>query len=93
MDDTNPEYLIATGFCRNGPTIGNQINEKNRVDEIDDMTSTTSSVFLGLTIGCARCHDHKYEPISQRDYYRMFAVFNDLKKANDEKILHVRRFG
>ncbi len=90
LDDTNPENLIALGFCRNGPTIGNQINEKNRVDEIDDIVSTTSNVFLGLTVGCARCHNHKYEPISQRDYYRMFAVFNDIEKRNDEEIMHVR---
>ncbi len=90
LDDSNPENLIALGFCRNGPTIGNQINEKNRVDEIDDVVSTTSNVFLGLTIGCARCHDHKYEPISQRDYYRMFAIFNNIEKRADEDIMHVR---
>ncbi len=46
-------------------------------------------MFLGLTIGCARCHDHKYEPITQRDYYRMFAVFNDAKKDNDGDIMHL----
>ncbi|HEY2761262.1 MAG TPA: PSD1 and planctomycete cytochrome C domain-containing protein, partial [Pirellulales bacterium] len=89
LKDARPEQLIATGFCRNGPTIGNQINEKNRVDEIDDVTSTTASVFLGMTLGCARCHDHKYEPITQRDYYRMFAVFDNLKKSGDQEILHI----
>jgi hypothetical protein len=90
LDDTNPENLVALGFCRNQQTVGNQINEKNRTDEIDDIVSTTSSVFLGLSVGCARCHDHKYEPITQIEYYRMFAVFNGLDKRNDQAIMHVR---
>ncbi|HEY6404052.1 MAG TPA: DUF1549 domain-containing protein, partial [Blastocatellia bacterium] len=70
----SPEALIATGFVRNGPTVDNADNEETRMDELDDMVTTTSSVFLGLTVGCARCHDHKYDPIPQRDYYRMQAV-------------------
>jgi len=70
------ELLVATGFCRNGPSINNQSNEKNRLDELDDVISTTGTVFLGLTIGCARCHDHRFEPITQRDYYRFLAIFN-----------------
>jgi mono/diheme cytochrome c family protein len=78
----DPEALTATGFCRNGPTIDNQQNEKNRLDELDDVVATTGSVFLGLTVGCARCHDHKYDPIPQRDYYRMLAIFNSLQKKN-----------
>ncbi|MFN0084751.1 MAG: DUF1553 domain-containing protein [Blastocatellia bacterium] len=75
------EALIATGFCRNGPTVDNANNEETRMDELDDMVSTTSTVFLGLTVGCARCHDHKYDPIPQRDYYRMQAVFFPFEKA------------
>ena len=63
----NPEALIPTGFVRNGPTVDNADNEETRMDELDDMVTTTSSVFLGLTVGCARCHDHKYDPIPQRD--------------------------
>ncbi|HEY2880865.1 MAG TPA: PSD1 and planctomycete cytochrome C domain-containing protein [Pirellulales bacterium] len=90
LGDANPEHLVALGFCRSGPTIGNQLNEKNRVDEVDDIVSTTSSVFLGLTVGCARCHDHKYEPISQRDYYRMFAIFNNADKVNDGEMMQLR---
>jgi mono/diheme cytochrome c family protein len=93
LGSANPECLVALGFCRNGPTIGNQINEKNRVDEVDDMVSTTGAVFLGLTVGCARCHDHKYEPITQRDYYRMFAVFNNANKSNADEIMHLREPG
>src|SRR5262245_11499606 len=73
--------LIATGFCRNGPTVDNAVNEETRMDELDDMVTTTSSVFLGLTVGCARCHDHKYDPIPQRDYYRMQAIFFPFEKA------------
>lgn len=76
-----PEALIPTGFCRNGPTVDNANNEETRTDELDDMVATTSSVFMGLTVGCARCHDHKYDPIPQRDYYRLQAVFFPFKKT------------
>ncbi len=84
-DQLNPnsvEAIIPTGFCRNGPTVDNADNEETRMDELDDMVTTTSSVFLGLTVGCARCHDHKYDPIPQRDYYRMQAVFFPFQKAD-----------
>ncbi len=77
----NPAALIPTGYVRNGPTVDNANNEETRMDELDDMVTTTSSVFLGLTVGCARCHDHKYDPIPQRDYYRMQAVFFPFEKA------------
>jgi hypothetical protein len=76
----NIDALTGTGFCRNGPSNDNNVKapqrEQYRLDQLDDVLSTTSSVFLGLTIGCARCHDHKSEPISQEDYYRILAVFN-----------------
>jgi mono/diheme cytochrome c family protein len=93
----NPEALIPTGFCRNGPTVDNANNEETRMDELDDMVTTTSSVFLGLTVGCARCHDHKYDPIPQRDYYRMQAVFFPFQKteavmvSKEEEALHKAR--
>ena len=45
------------------------------MDELDDLVATTSNTFLGLTVGCARCHNHKFDPIAQKDYYRMQAVF------------------
>lgn len=87
----DPESLIPTGFLRNGPTVDNADNEQTRSDELDDMVATTSSVFLGLTVGCARCHDHKYDPVPQKDYYRMQAAFFPFKKtektlATDEEI-------
>ncbi len=78
LPDRNTDSIIALGFLRNGPFIGDmafQQNEDTRQDELDDIVSTTASAFLGLTVGCARCHDHKYDPILQRDYYRMVAVF------------------
>jgi hypothetical protein len=80
-----PEALVATGFCRNGPTVDNANNEQTRMDELDDIVSTTSSVFMGLTVGCARCHDHKYDPFSQRDYYRLQAIF--LSSQKTERLL------
>jgi hypothetical protein len=61
--------------------VDNANNEETRMDELDDMVTTTSAVFLGLTVGCARCHDHKYDPIPQRDYYRMQAIFFPFKKT------------
>jgi mono/diheme cytochrome c family protein len=70
-----PAALVPTGFLRNGPTVDNVEDEETRADELDDMIATTSSVFQGLTVGCARCHDHKYDPIPQRDYYRLQAIF------------------
>ena len=74
----DPLALKATGFLAAG-THSTQITknqvEKERYDELDDMVGTTGTAFLGLTIGCARCHDHKYDPIPTRDYYRMVATF------------------
>ena len=81
----SPETLVATGFCRNGPTVDNANNEQTRVDELDDIVSTTSSVFMGLTVGCARCHDHKYDPFPQKDYYRLQAIF--LSSHKTERLL------
>lgn len=82
-DEANPgnlEALVATGFCRNGPSNDNNVKpparEQYRLDQLDDVLSTTTSVFLGLTVGCARCHDHKSDPILQTDYYSLLAFFN-----------------
>jgi len=72
------EQKLATGFNRNHvlTTEGGIIEEEYRVEYVADRVQTTGSVFLGLTLQCARCHDHKYDPISQREYYQMFAFFN-----------------
>ena len=70
---------VATGFHRN-----TQINEEGgidkeqfRIDSVFDRVATTGTVWLGLTIGCAQCHDHKFDPIAQQEYYRLFAFFNN----------------
>ena len=71
---TSAEAQIATGYLRLG--LENNIkNEQTRLDEVDDLVSTTSNAFLGLTVGCARCHNHKFDPIAQKDYYQLQAVF------------------
>jgi len=79
LPNATREQIIATGFHRN--TLINQEGgtdkEQFRVDAVADRVNTTGSVFLGLTVGCARCHEHKYDPISQRDYYELFAIFNN----------------
>jgi len=85
----DPEALIATGFTRNGPTVDNANNEETRMDELDDMVTTTSSLFLGMTVGCARCHDHKYDPIPQKDYYRMQAIFFPFQKTEKPLVSQV----
>ena len=74
---------IATGFNRNHPiqSEGGVINEEYRVETVVDRVETTSAVFLGLTMGCGRCHDHKYDPISQREFYRFFALFNNVPES------------
>jgi hypothetical protein len=77
-----PRHKAALGFLRNGPTVANERNERTRIDEIDDIVTTTSSVFLGLTVGCARCHDHKADPIPTEDYYRLAAVFAPARPAS-----------
>ncbi|HEV3165580.1 MAG TPA: DUF1549 domain-containing protein, partial [Isosphaeraceae bacterium] len=77
-----PRHKAALGFLRNGAAVGNQRSEKIRMDELDDVVSTTSSVFLGLTVACARCHDHKFDPIPMEDYYRLVAVFAPARFAD-----------
>ena len=78
LPDATAEQKIATGFNRNHMVTGETgiIDEEYRVEYVADRLETTASVWLGLTVGCARCHDHKFDPISQRDYYQLFAFFN-----------------
>jgi hypothetical protein len=77
LDNPDHDALIATGFHRVGATVGfrEKDNPQYRYTYLDDMIGTTTRVFLGLTVSCARCHDHKFDPISQKDYYRLMAVF------------------
>jgi cytochrome c553 len=78
LEPDNPLALSATGFLAAGvhsTQITANLVEKERYDELDDMLRTTGTAFLGVTIGCARCHDHKFDPIPTRDYYRMLSTF------------------
>ncbi len=86
IEGANEETLIATGFGRNGTSNDDNMGKNDdalaqyRADQLDDVISTTSSVFLGLTLGCARCHDHKTDPLLQRDYYSLLAIFHGTEK-------------
>ncbi len=74
------DQQIATGFNRNH-MVNNEtgiIEEEFRVEYVVDRVDTTATVWMGLTVGCARCHDHKYDPISQEDFYRFFSFFNNV---------------
>ena len=80
LPDATPQQRLATGFHRNhGITIeGGIIDEEYRTEYVMDRLVTTSAVWLGLTAGCARCHDHKFDPISQREFYELYAFFNQV---------------
>jgi len=78
----DPQQQQGTGYFSVGPNrdMLYKVEDINRVESLTDFTDTTASVFLGLTVGCARCHDHKYDPIPQKDYYRLQAVFSPYQK-------------
>jgi len=72
----DPMAHIATGFNRHYPDESNaRVLEQRRQEILDDITDTTGAVYLGLTYGCARCHNHKFDPILQADYYRLQAFY------------------
>ena len=79
---TNPQ-LVATGFHRNHRLNGEGglIPEEWHVENVIDRVDTTGATWLGLTLGCARCHDHKYDPVSQKEFYQMFAFFNNINET------------
>lgn len=93
LPDRTPETMIGTGFLRLGHWDDEPADpDTDRYDQLDDIVSTTGQAFLGLTIGCARCHDHKFEPLTQRDYYSLVAVFNALvrpQKGRNEETLPI----
>ena len=74
------DQKIASGFNRNHRTTGEGgiIDEEYRVEYVADRTQTTATVWMGLTLGCARCHDHKYDQLTQKDFYRLYAYFNQI---------------
>jgi hypothetical protein len=90
----DPDALIATGFNLLGPDMTDNASQvQRRQNTLDDMTDTAGLVFLGMTVGCARCHNHKFEPILQSDFYRLQAFFvaadfrSDLPVADRERRL------
>ena len=86
----DPDALVATGFNRHYPDESNARNLKQRRQEVlNDITDTTGAVFLGVTYACARCHDHKFDAIRQKDYYRLQAFFA-ATRAKDDYVLASR---
>jgi hypothetical protein len=82
LPDANPETILATGFNRNHPITqeGGVIDEEYRSAYVSDRTNTLGKGILGLTLECAKCHDHKYDPITQRDYFSLYAFFNQVNE-------------
>ena len=104
LPNPTQDQLVATGFHRN--TMINEEGgidfEQYRVEAVVDRVNTTGEAFLGLTVGCARCHDHKFDPISQQDFYQLYAFFNNIdelggevsvEQKNDRKLDPILEFG
>ena len=82
MPDATKEHILATGFNRNHKITyeGGVIPEEYRVEYVEDRTLTFGTAFLGMTLECARCHDHKYDPISQKEHFQLFSFFNNINE-------------
>ncbi|HEY1380796.1 MAG TPA: DUF1553 domain-containing protein, partial [Gemmataceae bacterium] len=82
LPNATREQRIATGFNRNNRTVteAGSIDEEWRVENAVDRVETTATAFLGLTMGCCRCHDHKFDPVTQREFYRFYAFFNSVNE-------------
>jgi hypothetical protein len=82
LPNASQEQKLATAFNRNHPITseGGAIDEENRLGHVWDRTETVGTAFMGLTVACARCHDHKFDPISQKDYFQMTAFFDNIKE-------------
>ncbi len=85
LEDPTLEQQIATGFNRNHPTNSEAGEEPDeyRTQYVMDRVNTTATTFLGLTVACAQCHDHKFDPISQKDYYRFYAFFDQVEEKDN----------
>jgi hypothetical protein len=83
LPDATPEQRLATCFHRNHMTNGEggRDKEESRIDYVLDRTNTMGTLWLGLTLGCTQCHDHKFDPVSQRDYYSLTAYFNSIDET------------
>ncbi|MDX2249006.1 MAG: DUF1553 domain-containing protein [Bacteroidia bacterium] len=82
LPDATKEQRLATAFHRNHPMTaeGGVVDEEWRLEYVFDRATTTSRAFLGLTLECARCHDHKFDPLSQKEFYQLSAFFNNVKE-------------
>jgi mono/diheme cytochrome c family protein len=81
FEPPTPDSIVATGYYRLGIWDDEPVSQKQALyDDLDDVLLTTSQVFLGLTMNCARCHDHKIDPIPQKDYYSFLAFFSGFKR-------------
>lgn len=82
LPNASPDQKLATAFNRNSPMTaeGGVIDEEWRLHYVFDRTETFSTAFLGLTVACAKCHDHKFDPISQKDYYQLSGFFNNIRE-------------
>jgi len=95
LPNATPQQRLATGFNRNHRINdeGGIIPEEYAVEYVIDRVETTSAVWLGLTTGCARCHDHKYDPLTQKEFYRLYAFFNNVpEKGQDGRAGHAAPF-
>jgi hypothetical protein len=83
LPGATPEQIVATGFNRNHRLNGEggRIEAEWFVETVIDRVETTGTTWLALTMNCARCHDHKYDPISQKEFYGMFAYFNSIEES------------
>jgi hypothetical protein len=83
LPDATRDQRIATAFNRlhRQTNEGGSVEEEFRIDYVADRTDTLGAAFLGLTLGCARCHDHKYDPVSQREYFQLFAFFDNIDES------------
>lgn len=94
LPDVSPETMVATGFHRLGPWDDEPADPlTDRYDQLDDLVRTTSEAFLGLTLGCARCHNHKFEPLTAVDYYSMAAIYAPLTRPRAERTELLRPIG
>ncbi len=86
IDPNDPDCVIATGYYRLGVWDDEPADQKQaEYDEFDDYVATTAQTFLGMTMNCARCHDHKIDPIPQKDYYSLLAFFRDVRRYSGDR--------
>jgi len=83
LSDPTDDQILATTFNRLHPqkVEGGSVEEEFRVEYVVDRVQTFATAFLGLTLECARCHDHKYDPLSQAEYYQLFSYFNNIDES------------